>query len=240
MRQIITFNNKNVVLPAPYEPPYSGLKFKSVGTSTISMAGTNNTLDIKYSLNKGISWIQWDFSTITISDGDELFFKGNNPGGVGTAIRAPYFVMSGHVIAYGNIMSLLDDGLCELTVVPAYAFRELFRSCTALYDAENLLLAATTGEQRTTYESMFRGCTNLEKGPTILLNTFGYADARNMFNGCANLNYIKCLATSGFSGNNIQNWTNGVAAAGTFVKKAGVEWPSGASGIPTGWTVIEV
>lgn len=32
----------------------------------------------------------------------------------------------------------------------------------------------------------------------------------------------------------------GVSPTGTFVKKAGVDWPTGNSGIPSGWTVVEV
>jgi len=35
------------------------------------------------------------------------------------------------------------------------------------------------------------------------------------------------------------DWVDGVptGASGTFVKKSGVSWPTGISGIPSGWTV---
>ena len=35
-------------------------------------------------------------------------------------------------------------------------------------------------------------------------------------------------------------WVQGVSPTGTFVKSAGVEIPTGTSGIPEGWSVQEV
>ena len=61
-----------------------------------------------------------------------------------------------------------------------------------------------------------------------------------MFIVCPKLNYVKCLATSGINQNNSTTSFIGGASTGTFVKKAGVTWPTGTNGIPSGWTVEEV
>jgi hypothetical protein len=84
---------------------------------------------------------------------------------------------------------------------------------------------------------MFKGCTSLTTAPELPATTLVSNCYREMFRGCTSLNYVKCLATAGISSKNCDNWVNGVASTGTFVKAAGVSWPSGTSGIPNGWTV---
>jgi hypothetical protein len=59
-----------------------------------------------------------------------------------------------------------------------------------------------------------------------------------MFYGCTSLNYIKALFTTTPSDSYTQNWVNGVASSGTFVKNSNATWNvTGVDGIPTGWTV---
>jgi hypothetical protein len=87
---------------------------------------------------------------------------------------------------------------------------------------------------------MFNGCTSLEAAPDLPATGLKDACYYGMFNGCTSLNYIKCLAMDISATNCTQNWVNGVASTGTFVKNAGATtWPSGPSGIPTGWTVLK-
>ena len=57
-----------------------------------------------------------------------------------------------------------------------------------------------------------------------------------MFYGCIKLNNVKCLATT-LETNATTDWLEGVAVNGTFVKNSTTIWPTGTSGIPTGWTV---
>ena len=58
-----------------------------------------------------------------------------------------------------------------------------------------------------------------------------------MFCGCTSLNYVSCFTTDIGSTTWISHWLNEVSETGTFVKAKGVDWPSGDSGIPEGWTV---
>ena len=92
---------------------------------------------------------------------------------------------------------------------------------------------------------MFYNCTKIAGHiPPKLFDSCRTALTRvnSMFAGCTNLNYVKCLATTGMmdglsSLTGTRNWMINVASTGTFIKAAGVEWPSGSYGIPKGWTV---
>ena len=60
----------------------------------------------------------------------------------------------------------------------------------------------------------------------------------SMFRGCSKLNYVKCLATSISASSCTNNWLDGVASTGTFVKNSSMsDWTTGVSGIPSGWTI---
>jgi hypothetical protein len=92
--------------------------------------------------------------------------------------------------------------------------------------------------QKLSYGHLFENCVHLEFAPDIFFYSKNNFECASMFKGCSNLRHIKC--TTDYYANSFQSWVNGVAANGTFVKKRGVEWPTGINGIPTGWTVEEV
>ena len=123
----------------------------------------------------------------------------------------------------------------------SFAGYGMFTNCTSLIAAPQLAKAITI-PRNAPYLYMFSGCISLEKAPDLLAETLddynGYGTYENMFRGCTSLNYVKCLATT-FSTGSVENWLSGVSPTGTFVKKAGVTWPTGKNGIPSGWTVIE-
>jgi len=112
----------------------------------------------------------------------------------------------------------------------------MFQDCTALSTAP--VLSATTLAERC-YMGMFLNCTSLTKAPDLPATTLADFCYRQMFQGCFGINYIKCLAVDIPSMLNcLYNWTKGVSATGTFVKNSAMsDWPSGDSGIPSGWTV---
>lgn len=124
----------------------------------------------------------------------------------------------------------------DLSCITSMSFQSLegmFRGCTSLVNPPKMPTIDITGA---VYTDMFNGCTSLTKAPDLIANKFS---GGGVFQGCTNLNYVKCLATN-VSESGYSNWLNGVSATGTFVKKAGVTWPTGVNGIPEGWTVIEV
>lgn len=241
---------------------YDGLKFKSNGSTTISLHNGNSP-DIKYSLNRGYTWEQWNYAAINLSDGDMVYFKGNNPNGFTKTAgyqTANMFVISGNgtIEASGNIMSLIDDGECTTLSIPCdYCFYMLFDTCKKLITAPELPATSLrnycyarmfykTGIKiapelpaknlyNYCYQYMFSHCENLTACSIYATQSAG-GSCQWMFYYCTQLNYIKCLLTT--NNTSYTSWVEGVAENGTFVKNSNTTfWPTGVNGIPEGWTV---
>lgn len=89
------------------------------------------------------------------------------------------------------------------------------------------------------YIAMFSGCTSLIEAPELPAQTLRQRVYMTMFRRCSSLNYIKMLATNISASNCLNLWVDGVAATGIFVKNINATWTTtGASGVPTGWTII--
>jgi hypothetical protein len=113
----------------------------------------------------------------------------------------------------------------------------MFNGCTSLTTAPEL--PATTLDLGC-YYSMFNGCTNLTTAPELPATDLDAYCYRYMFNDCSKLNYIKMLATNILANNCLDYWVEGVSSTGTFVKNpAMTSLPTGTSGIPSGWTVVD-
>ena len=125
------------------------------------------------------------------------------------------------------------------TTLAHYCYQYMFKSCTSLTTAPTILPATTLYSD--CYNSMFYGCTSLTTAPAILPATTLNANCyQSMFRGCQKLSSITMLATDISASDCLRNWVNGVASTGTFTKAASMtSLPSGVSGIPTGWTVVD-
>ena len=138
--------------------------------------------------------------------------------------------------------SSMFHGCANLAAAPDLPATSLAKSCYSnmFYNCANLTTApalpsATLYEK--CYERMFYECKKLEKAPDLPAKTLVKECYSEMFRGCEKLNYIKCLATSIAASEATISWLSNVSATGTFVKANGVDWPTGNSGIPSGWTV---
>ena len=140
----------------------------------------------------------------------------------------------------------LESAQIELPALRAKqnCYNYMFAHCNSLVTGPSELPA--TMVEFNCYTQMFYDCTSLVTAPEMpyaqrLTSTdFNYA---NMFNGCSSINYIKALFNPGTTTGSsapTTGWLNGVSSTGTFYKAAGTTWPTGTSGIPTGWTVVEV
>jgi hypothetical protein len=83
---------------------------------------------------------------------------------------------------------------------------------------------------------MFDNCKALASAPELKAAKLVSGCYAYMFRDCTLLGNVTCLATNPGS-DYTDDWLSGVPSSGTFIKKSGVTWPSGSSGIPTGWTV---
>lgn len=88
------------------------------------------------------------------------------------------------------------------------------------------------------YQYMFEGSQRLEKAqflPALQLNYWCY---ENMFHDCSSLNYVNAAFLTKPSSSYTNNWLDGVASEGTFVKNPEATWDvRGVHGIPEGWIV---
>ena len=136
---------------------------------------------------------------------------------------------------FNGCTSLVTAPELPATKLALLCYAGMFNGCTSLVNAPELP-ATTLAEE--CYGYMFNGCTSLVAAPELPAATLTPYCYTRMFYGCTSLNYVKCLAATIRAQHCLDEWLNGVSETGTFVKYAGISsWPTGASGIPAGWTV---
>ena len=120
------------------------------------------------------------------------------------------------------------------TTLAESCYYNMFNGCTALQTAPQL--PATT-LVKNCYFGMLANCTALTQAPVLPATTLTLYCYYNMFSGCTNLNKVTTYAQDISANYCLSNWLNGVAAQGEFYNLGSATYSSGASGIPTGWTV---
>ena len=136
---------------------------------------------------------------------------------------------------FESCTSLTSAPELPATTLADYCYAGMFDGCTSLTTAPEL--PATTLASNC-YNSMFYNCTSLTSAPQLLATTLANSCYDSMFRGCTSLNYIKAMFTTTPSSTYTENWVNGVAASGTYVKNSAASYTTrGASAIPNGWTV---
>ena len=124
------------------------------------------------------------------------------------------------------------------TTLAEYCYSNMFDGCESLVNTPEL---PSTTLVDGCYQYMFSNCTSLVSAPELPATTLTTDCYYKMFFGCALLNYIKALFTTKPSYTFTGEWVKGVSSTGIFVKSRSASWNvTGASGIPTGWTVQTV
>ena len=137
---------------------------------------------------------------------------------------------------FRGCISLTNAPKLPATTLAEECYAYMFSECESLIKAPEL---PATNLAYACYGCMFAACTLLTEAPALPATTLADVCYYEMFGACTSLNYVKCMATE-FGVDSTIDWLVDVAETGTFVKKAGVEWDEGESGIPEGWTVEEV
>lgn len=131
--------------------------------------------------------------------------------------------------------SLVNAPALPATTLASGCYALMFYHCTSLVNAP--ALPATTLVE-SCYMWMFGECTSLVNAPVLPASVLEWQCYNIMFNGCSNLQYVECLATDNFNGQYaLDDWLKDVSPTGTFIKHPNATWPTGVSGIPSGWTV---
>ena len=133
-----------------------------------------------------------------------------------------------------NCSSLTEAPALPATTLAESCYSGMFQQCSSLTEAP-ALPATTLAES--CYNGMFSECEALTVSPILPATTLVDSCYRSMFSTCQYLETVICLATDISAYRCTEEWLNRVPATGTFTKAAGVEWPTGISGIPEGWTV---
>ena len=137
-----------------------------------------------YSTDNGSTWTTTPntsetvvITTPTIAQGEKVLWKGE-----GNAISreeqySSAFSSTGRFNVSGSLMSLVyGDNFRGQTALPdvgtsnSFGFGYIFKNCTKLVSAENLLLPATT-LTAACYQGMFKGCTALTTVPSLPATT---------------------------------------------------------------------
>ncbi len=112
-----------------------------------------------------------------------------------------------------------------------------FYGCTSLTTAPSLLISSLRSGM---CSHMFEGCVSLTVAPELPETTLANGCYAYMFQGCSSLSQITCFATDISASNCTNDWVDGVASNGTFIKNPNMSsWTTGTNGIPSGWTVID-
>ena len=260
--------------PPVYEEEYLTLSISSGGTLNLGRITNYNYSGYyrggfvgDYSINGG-PWItsvpvggNYPTSetpqTITVNAGDKIRFRGDYTGWDydsygGAYPYTPSFSESTcEFSAYGNINSIIfgDAFSAHTGETVAYAYAHLFEH-TKITTAEHLITPTGNYENMVFFET-FYGCSLLLDSPEFRCSTYTYVRNSSPFTeafcDCTSLKSIrmpyleKVVQNTGFP-----RWVRNVPYGGTFVKKAGVQYPYGyynnltPNGIPSGWYVVEV
>ena len=173
------------------------VSFRAGATSGMSVSK-----DIQYSKDKS-SWTTVTFGppentpNVVLDKGEKLYLKGDNltysdySDDDNTQFYHCNIKITGdnsNTKLYGNIMSLLyaDNFANQTTLYNRCAFRSLFSSSTALTDASNLILPATTLSEEC-YGHMFNDCSSLTSIPKLPATTLATRCYFGMFENCTSL-----------------------------------------------------
>ncbi len=221
-----------------------------------------NKPNIQYSTNGGKTWKTLKNGEIISlkQKGDSVLLWGNNPEGFSKGENEfSQFIMTGSIVAKGNVMSLIEStNKCDK--IPCdYCFYRLFSDCDALIQAPELPASVLTDGcymemfSRCTmmkeapklpalslpehcYFSMFSYCTNLTQAPELPATSLNIACYSDMFFNCTNLSKIKVKFTQWVKWTTL-DWVSKVALTGTFICPKELPEEYGDSRIPEGWEI---
>ena len=123
------------------------------------------------------------------------------------------------------------------TTLANSCYKYMFINCTNLTTAPKLPATTLT---ESCYNGMFFGCASLTTSPELPATTLVNSCYYEMFYGCTSLNHITMLATDISATDCLIEWVDETCTDGTFIKHPDMNsLPSGMSGIPEGWTVVD-
>ena len=130
--------------------------------------------------------------------------------------------------------NLITAPALPTTTLIYQCYYHMFDTCTSLTTAPALPATTLTDW---CYKGMFQNCSALTTAPALpatTLTTYCYCE---MFNDCIQLSSVTTYANDISATACLTGWLNNVSATGDFYNLGSATYPSGASGIPSGWTI---
>lgn len=146
--------------------------------------------NLEYSVNNGI-WQKVVADNPVKFGGDDgsLRLRGICPNGTATSWEKYSTITFSDekvkVDCSGDIRTLIDYTAYDAVATENSSFISLFKNCTALKSAKELLLA--TALKQSCYQQMFGGCTSLEQAPVLPATELKALCYQQMFEGCTSL-----------------------------------------------------
>ena len=211
-------------------------KISGALTSLLDQTGESNNIQPNPNVNCDYQFYAFFQNDTNLISAENLVFPSNIVNNTYTADMT-YYVF--YKMFYGCTNMVKGPKSLPATALGAYSYDSMFQGCTSMTVCMDELPATSSAFPDNLYYGMFRGCSSLVKAPEIkwtnALNDFG--EFSFMFYGCSSLNEIE-VNVSGWDTSSCTNWVYGVSATGTFIKPSGTTIPTGVTGIPSGWTVI--
>ena len=140
---------------------------------------------------------------------------------------------------FSECTGLISAPELPATTLKNFCYEGMFRSCKSLTTPPEL---PATSLVNACYEGMFRFCKSLISSPILPAKTLANYCYQYMFFGCSSLNKVTTYAdniTPQNWNNYIDRWLSNVQSTGTFYNYGSATYPTGASGIPSGWTEVK-
>lgn len=182
----------------PEAPTFAGLKFTATGNSTISFnqQGTwSGSWPIETSQD-GSTWTSYTLGTsISLSDGQYVYFRGQKDSTAQTNSNYRKFTMSGSISASGDCTSLLNGvgSVLDLTPYGNNVFYRMFYGCSSLLSSPSLPSTTLVTE---CYRGMFEQCSSITTTPDLPATTLKSNCYQDMFYRCESLTYASELPAS--------------------------------------------
>lgn len=161
-------------------------------------------------------------------------FRGCTGITVAPALPATTLADSCYQSMFAGCTSISYGGRLPATTLTPYCYYRMFDGCTSLTDAPRID-ATVLANSCCAY--MFVDCRSLTKTPELKATTLVQNCYVGMFSGCYDLNEVKIYAQDPVYTGQTSSWLNSVSQTGDFYNYGGASFTTGASGIPTGWTV---
>jgi len=215
MSTLSSFRRRLMAGAYPKEQPnYLCFTALESGTFTFTIGtylnpNANGRYNIEYSIDGGTSWVHADnvgnqqivVTTPTIQEGDTVLWRGN-----ATSNNSDTrFSSTGRYKVSGLLSSIYNGRSCsedDESKANNYATC-LFKGCTGLVSAEDLVLTKLNSSHTGVYANTFEGCTGLTSAPQkIEGSVFNSGVCNKMFYQCSSLVTPPSIVGTSLSGSN--------------------------------------